>query len=71
MTTYTEFYNNLKSLSVSNIKTLYDTEPDKLDVNDLPAIAELDMNPVIVTPDKRDCRVVDARIRVEGDDRDQ
>ncbi len=33
-------------------------------VNDLPGIAELDLNPVIVTPDRRHCRVVDSRIRV-------
>ena len=33
-------------------------------VNDLPGIVELDMNPVIVTPDRRHCRVVDSRIRV-------
>ena len=30
-------------------------------------IAELDMNPVIVTPDRNGCRVVDARIRVAAD----
>jgi len=33
-------------------------------VSDLPGIAELDLNPVIVTPDRRQCRVVDSRIRV-------
>jgi acetyl coenzyme A synthetase (ADP forming)-like protein len=33
-------------------------------VSDLPGIAELDLNPVIVTPERRHCRVVDARIRV-------
>jgi acetyltransferase len=33
-------------------------------VNDLPEIAELDLNPVIVTPERRHCRVVDARMRV-------
>lgn len=33
-------------------------------VNDLPEIAELDLNPVIVTPERRFCRVVDSRIRV-------
>jgi acetyltransferase len=32
-------------------------------VNDVPCILELDMNPVIVTPDRASCRVVDARIR--------
>jgi len=31
---------------------------------DVPGIEELDMNPVIVTPSRSDCRVVDARIRV-------
>ena len=34
---------------------------------ELPSVVEPDMNPVIVTPNKRDCRVVDAKIRVEGD----
>jgi acetyl coenzyme A synthetase (ADP forming)-like protein len=34
-------------------------------VSDLPSIAEIDLNPVIVTPDRRSCRVVDFRIRVE------
>jgi hypothetical protein len=38
MTTYTEFYNNLKSLSIANIKTIYDSEPDFLEVSDLPAM---------------------------------
>lgn len=33
-------------------------------VADVPRIIELDMNPVIVTPDRSACRVVDARIRV-------
>ncbi|UCG52477.1 MAG: acetate--CoA ligase family protein [Candidatus Latescibacterota bacterium] len=33
-------------------------------VNDIPAIVELDMNPVIVTADRGACRVVDSRIRV-------
>jgi acetyl coenzyme A synthetase (ADP forming)-like protein len=33
-------------------------------VSDLPGIAELDLNPVIVTPERRHCRVVDSRIRV-------
>jgi acetyltransferase len=33
-------------------------------VSDTELIAELDMNPVIVHPERRDCRVVDARIRV-------
>ena len=33
-------------------------------VSDLPGIAELDLNPVIVTSDRRQCRVVDSRIRV-------
>ncbi len=32
-------------------------------VDDVPSILELDMNPVIVTPDRASCRVVDARIR--------
>ena len=35
-------------------------------VNDLAGIAELDLNPVIVTPERRYCRVVDSRIRVAG-----
>jgi hypothetical protein len=38
MTTYTEFYNNLKALSVANVKTVYDSEPDFLERNDLPAM---------------------------------
>jgi acetyltransferase len=33
-------------------------------VNDLPGIVELDMNPVIVTPERGHCRVVDSRIKV-------
>ncbi len=33
-------------------------------VTDLPGIAELDLNPVVVTPDRRRCRVVDSRVRV-------
>jgi acetyl coenzyme A synthetase (ADP forming)-like protein len=33
-------------------------------VRDVPSIVELDMNPVIVTPSRAECRVVDARIRV-------
>ena len=36
-------------------------------VDDVSGIAELDMNPVIVTPDRNGCRVVDARIRVAAD----
>jgi acyl-CoA synthetase (NDP forming) len=39
-------------------------------VNDMPAIVELDMNPVVVTPDRADCRVVDARIRIGSLERD-
>ncbi|MCK5619181.1 MAG: acetate--CoA ligase family protein, partial [Candidatus Krumholzibacteria bacterium] len=35
-------------------------------VGDSELIAELDMNPVIVHPERGDCRVVDARIRVNG-----
>jgi acyl-CoA synthetase (NDP forming) len=34
-------------------------------------IAELDMNPVIVTTDREGCRVVDARIRVASTARAQ
>jgi acetyltransferase len=34
-------------------------------VRDFPQIAEMDMNPVIVTPDRANCKVVDARIRME------
>jgi acyl-CoA synthetase (NDP forming) len=33
-------------------------------VADVPAITELDINPVIVSPDRKACRVVDARIRI-------
>ena len=33
-------------------------------VNDIDGIAELDLNPVIVTSDRTTCRVVDARVRV-------
>jgi acetyltransferase len=33
-------------------------------VHDFEGIAELDMNPVIVTSDRAGCRVVDARIKV-------
>lgn len=33
-------------------------------IADVPDIVELDMNPVIVSPSRSDCRVVDARIRV-------
>ena len=29
-----------------------------------PDISELDMNPVVVAPDRSDCRVVDGRIRI-------
>lgn len=39
-------------------------------VNDLPDIVELDLNPVIVTPERTECRVVDARIRVETEVKD-
>jgi acetyltransferase len=35
-------------------------------VDDVPSIIELDMNPVIITPDRGLCRVVDARIRVKS-----
>jgi acyl-CoA synthetase (NDP forming) len=38
-------------------------------VNDIPEIVELDMNPVVVTPRRRHCRVVDARIRIEPPER--
>jgi hypothetical protein len=38
MTTYTEFYNNLKALSVTNIKTVYDFPPDFLELSDLPGM---------------------------------
>jgi acyl-CoA synthetase (NDP forming) len=34
-------------------------------VIDLPEILELDLNPVMVTPDRSNCRVVDARIRID------
>jgi acetyl coenzyme A synthetase (ADP forming)-like protein len=37
-------------------------------VSDTELIAELDMNPVIVHPERSECRVVDARIRVSGKD---
>jgi hypothetical protein len=37
-------------------------------VTDTELIAELDMNPVIVRPERGECRVVDARIRVRGDE---
>lgn len=33
-------------------------------IDEVPGIQELDMNPVIVTPQRAGCRVVDARIRV-------
>ena len=33
-------------------------------VRDVDGIAELDFNPVIVTPERKHCRVVDARVRV-------
>ena len=33
-------------------------------IGDVPGIQELDMNPVIVTPKREGCRVVDARIKV-------
>jgi acyl-CoA synthetase (NDP forming) len=35
-------------------------------VEEVPAIAELDMNPVIALPPGRGCRIVDARIRLVG-----
>jgi acetyl coenzyme A synthetase (ADP forming)-like protein len=35
-------------------------------VDNLPGIVELDLNPVIVTPSRATCRVVDARIRVRS-----
>jgi len=38
-------------------------------VTDTELIAELDMNPVIVRPERGECRVVDARIRVRGEER--
>jgi hypothetical protein len=37
-------------------------------VTDTELIAELDMNPVIVSSKREECRVVDARIRVAGAD---
>jgi acetyl coenzyme A synthetase (ADP forming)-like protein len=37
-------------------------------VDEVPGIQELDMNPVIVTPARDRCRVVDARIRVVADE---
>jgi acyl-CoA synthetase (NDP forming) len=36
-------------------------------VSEVDGIAELDMNPVVVTPDRADCRIVDARIRISGE----
>jgi acyl-CoA synthetase (NDP forming) len=36
-------------------------------VRDVHGIAELDFNPVIVTNDRKRCRVVDARVRVYGE----
>jgi len=36
-------------------------------VTDTELVAELDMNPVIVHPERSQCRVVDARIRVRGE----
>ena len=33
-------------------------------VNDFPKIAELDLNPVIITPGRTSCKVVDARVRL-------
>lgn len=35
-------------------------------IHNHPEIAELDLNPVIVAPDRKNCRVVDVRIRVKG-----
>jgi acetyl coenzyme A synthetase (ADP forming)-like protein len=35
-------------------------------VNDIEGIAELDLNPVIITSDRNTCRVVDARVRVSS-----
>jgi acetyltransferase len=35
-------------------------------VSEIDGIEELDMNPVVVTPGRADCRIVDARIRVRG-----
>jgi acetate---CoA ligase (ADP-forming) len=37
-------------------------------VDEVPGVEELDLNPVIVTPDRASCRVVDARIRVAAVD---
>ena len=34
-------------------------------VEEVPEIAELDLNPVIALPPERGCQIVDARIRVE------
>jgi acetyltransferase len=39
-------------------------------VDDIPAMVEMDMNPVVVTPNRRHCRVVDARIRIEASGND-
>jgi len=39
-------------------------------VSEVDGIAELDMNPVVVTPDRADCRIVDARIRVSGEEKE-
>lgn len=36
-------------------------------VREVDGIAELDFNPVIVTPERTHCRVVDARVRVSGE----
>lgn len=35
-------------------------------VEELPEIAEMDMNPVLALPPGEGCRIVDARIRVEA-----
>lgn len=35
-------------------------------VNDIHCLEELDINPFIVTPDRKTCRVVDARIRIHA-----
>jgi acetyltransferase len=35
-------------------------------IDEVPGIQELDMNPVIVTPTRAGCRVVDARIRASA-----
>jgi hypothetical protein len=33
-------------------------------IDEVPGIEELDLNPVIATPKRESCRVVDARVKV-------